>query len=201
MGKCRRREGSRGASLEDAEDFLDVERLVDGRFVGQDVEADGLSQGAALADGDDVAFLDVLEAGRAVDRHVLVPFLEAAVLAAPVQVVAADHDRALHLGGDDHALEDAAADRDVPGEGALLVDVVPLDRRLGGLEAEADVSDVSHALLAALRERPLPTDEDGILLLVGLLGLVRLAVLVPGRRHCFLFRAATHRRGPTRESR
>jgi len=43
-------------------------------------------------------------------------------------------------------LEDAAADGHVAGEGALLVDVGALPRRLGGLEPEADVLHETHAL-------------------------------------------------------
>lgn len=61
----------------------------------------------------------------------LVPLLVAAVLGDPAQVVAAQHDGAVHLGAANHALEDAAADADVAGEGALLVDVRALQR--GGL--------------------------------------------------------------------
>lgn len=40
------------------------------------VEAHGLGQGPALPDGDDVTLLDVLPAGSAVHRHVLVALLE-----------------------------------------------------------------------------------------------------------------------------
>ena len=38
-----------------------------------------------------------------------------------MEVVAADDDGAGHLGGDDTAGEDASADGDIAGEGALLV--------------------------------------------------------------------------------
>ena len=94
------------------------------------------------------------------------------VLAAPVQIIAADDDGARHFRGDDHALEDAAADRHVAREGALLVDVRALERELGRLEAKADVADVPQALLALLRERALAAEEDGVLLLVRLLRLI-----------------------------
>ena len=43
------------------------------------------------------------------------------VLGDVVEVVPTDDDRAGHLGGDDTASEDAAADRDLTSEGALLV--------------------------------------------------------------------------------
>lgn len=43
-------------------------------------------------------------------------------------------------------LEDAAADGDIAGEGALLVHVVALPGRLGGLEPEANVLHEPHAL-------------------------------------------------------
>ena len=66
------------SSLEDAEDLLHVERLVHRRLVREHVEAHRLRQRPALAHGDDVALLDVLEAGRDVDRHVLMSLLETA---------------------------------------------------------------------------------------------------------------------------
>ena len=34
-----------------------------------------------------------------------------------MQVVAADHDRSLHLRGNDHALQHSTADADIPGSG------------------------------------------------------------------------------------
>ena len=45
------------------------------------------------------------------------------VLGDPVEVVPADDERARHLGRHHDALENAPADRDVAGEGALLVHV------------------------------------------------------------------------------
>ncbi len=76
----------------------------------------------ALSDGDDVALLDE-EGRRAVRGEGLVALLVAAVLGDVAEVVAAEDNGAVHLGGDDDALEDAAADADIAGEGALLVDV------------------------------------------------------------------------------
>lgn len=92
------------------------------------------------------------------------------VLGHELQVVSAHDDGSLHLVGDDHALEDAAADGHVAGEGALLVDVAALHRLLGGLEAQPDALVVAHGALLGLHGAGL-ADEDGILLLVGLLGL------------------------------
>ena len=53
--------------------------------------------------------------------EVLVALLVTVVLGDEVEVLAADDDGAVHLGGDDGAGEDTAADRDLAGEGALLV--------------------------------------------------------------------------------
>ena len=61
------------------------------------------------------------------------------VLADVVQVVTADDDGAVHLGGLDNTREDTATDGHVAGEGALVVDVGALDGLLGRLEAQANV--------------------------------------------------------------
>jgi len=63
-----------------------------------------------------------------VDRHVAVPLLETVVLANVVQVVTSDDSRALHLQLHDDSGEDAASDRHIAGERALLVNVASLDR-------------------------------------------------------------------------
>ena len=62
------------------------------------------------------------------DGNVLVSLLETIVLAHVVQVVAADDNGACHLGLDDNAGEDAAADRDVASEWTFLVNVGALRR-------------------------------------------------------------------------
>lgn len=54
-------------------------------------------------------------------RDILVALLVTAVLGDVVQVVSADDQRPVHLGGDDGASQDASTDRDEAGEGALLV--------------------------------------------------------------------------------
>ena len=79
-----------------------------------------LAERAALADGDLVTLLDT-ESGRDVGGDVLVPLLVTRVLLDEVEVLPADDDRSVHLGGNDGAGEDTAADRDETGEGALLV--------------------------------------------------------------------------------
>jgi hypothetical protein len=58
-----------------------------------------------------------------VSRDVAVAFLVTAELVVVVEVVTADDDGALHLGAVHGALENAAADRDVGSERALLVNV------------------------------------------------------------------------------
>lgn len=172
----------------------------------QHIELHSLGQGAALTDGDNITLRQVLEARRAMNRHVGMSLLKSnnkeekaksehktakkitipigpehrrdhlifchapSVLRHELQVVSAHHDGSLHLVGDDHALQDAAADRHVPSEGALLVDVVTLDGLLRGLEAQADALVVTHGALLGLDSTGL-ANEDGILLLVRLLGL------------------------------
>lgn len=129
------------------------------------VEAHGLGERAALADGHDVTLLDA-ERWRHVGRDVLVALLETLVLLHEVQVVATHDDRALHLGREHDALEDTAADRDVAGEWALLVHVLALDGRLWGLEAEANF--LVEAWAGLLAGELLAGKEDAILLLVSL---------------------------------
>ena len=167
--------------LEDTEGLLAGVGVLGG-LVSDDVEPDGLGEGTALSDSDDVTLLDV-EGGGAVGGKVLVTLLETTVLGDVVEVVPADDDGVLHLGGDDDALEDAATDGNVAGEGALLVDVVALDGGGGGLDAKADGADEAHGLLAAVADRALAGDEDGILALVSLLVLVALDVLLSETGH------------------
>ena len=93
-----------------------------GRNNLEGVEADSLGERAALAHNHGVTLLDA-EARGDVRREVSVALLVALVLLNVVQVIHADDDGALHLGGLDDARQDAAADGHVAGEGALLVDV------------------------------------------------------------------------------
>eukprot|EP00976_Prorocentrum_cordatum_P018580 376498-Prorocentrum_minimum.AAC.6 len=138
------------------------------------VEAHGLRERPALAHGDGVTI--VAAEGRGdVRRQVLVTLLVTLVLGDEVKVVTTNDNGALHLGGLDHTVENAAADGNIAGEGALLVDVVALDCLLGGLEPEPNVLVPAGAVLA----RGLPGDHravnatDHALLLESLLILLR----------------------------
>lgn len=128
----------------------------------------------ALADGDDVTLLDG-EGGGDVRRDILVALLVTTVLLDVLKVVTADDDGALHLGGDDETLDDAATDGHVAGEGALLVDVLSVDCVLGHLEGQANVLHVAGTLLAITGNLlSLGTiDDDLALLLEGGLGLIQ----------------------------
>lgn len=91
-----------------------------GRYAIGKGATNSLAEGAALADGDLVTLLDT-ESRRDVGGDILVPLLVTRVLLDEVEVLPADDNRAVHLGGNDGASEDTAADRDEAGEGALLV--------------------------------------------------------------------------------
>lgn len=107
----------------------------------------------ALANSDDVTLLNANEGGRKVSREILVALLETVVLSNVVEVISADNDSALHLVGDNDTTEDATADVNVTGEGALLIDVGALDSGLRGLVAKTDVTPVANtASLGGLRE-------------------------------------------------
>eukprot|EP01084_Bolivina_argentea_P261752 442478_1 len=111
----------------------------------EDVVADGLGQGAALANNDVITVADTVEGGAHVNGEVLVALHVTLVLLDPVEVVAGDDQGVLHLLGLDLGADDAATDGHVTGEGALLVDVLALDGSLGGLEAQTDVLPVADA--------------------------------------------------------
>lgn len=141
----------------------------------QHVEPDRLRQRPALAD-DDCVTLTGAERRRDVRRDVPVALLVPRVLLDEVHVVPADDQRAVHLGRVDGARQNAAADRDVAREGALLVDVGTLDGLFRGLEAQADGAVEAASGLAglgALLSLALGEEVDAVLLLEGLLVLLR----------------------------
>jgi hypothetical protein len=78
------------------------------------------------------------EARRDVCSNVSVTLLITLVLLNVMEVISAHNDGSVHLGALYFATKDTAADGDVSGEGALLIDVVTLDSLLGGLETETD---------------------------------------------------------------
>lgn len=139
-------------------------------LLADDVEAHSLGERAALADGDDVTGLDA-ESGRAVSGDGLMALLESSVLLDVVKVIASDDNGPAHLGGDDNALEDSAADGDVAGEWALLVDVGTLDGGLRGLEAKANFLVESESTDGLLGHHLAGGKEHAVLLLESFLGL------------------------------
>ena len=86
----------------------------------RDLQTYSLAQWPTLSNCDLVTFLNT-ECRADVCRQVLVAFLVTGVLWDEVEVLAADDQGAVHLGGDDGAGKDTAADGDEAGEGALLV--------------------------------------------------------------------------------
>jgi len=99
------------------------------------VEPDGLGDGSALADSDDVSDLGSGESGGEMSGEVVMSLLESVVLLDVMEVISSEDDGSVHLGGQDDSLEDSSSNRDVGGEGALLVDVVSFDCSSGGFEA------------------------------------------------------------------
>ena len=86
---------------EENEDLLDVTfDVLD--FLTDDVEADGLGEGSALANSHDITGSDT-ESGGAMARHGLVALFESVVLLDEVEVVTTDDNGVLHLVGDDDA--------------------------------------------------------------------------------------------------
>lgn len=73
-----------------------------------------------MADSDLVTVLNT-ESGGDVCGEVLVALLVTGVLGDEVEVLAADDEGTVHLGGDDGAGQDTATNRDLTDEGALLV--------------------------------------------------------------------------------
>jgi hypothetical protein len=166
----------------------DTERLLSGRgtlgLVGDNIESNSLGKGAALADSDNITILNG-ECRRAVGCDVLMPLLVSAVLDNVVKVVPSDNDGVLHLGGDDHTIQNSSTDGNIAGEGALLVDKVGLNGTVGSLDSETDVLYETHGTGLGRLDSTLAGDEDGILLLVCLLGLVALGILLRNSSHIY----------------
>ena len=87
---------SKSASIE-GEGFLTGTGLLLGVNL-DNVEADGLGEGSALANSHDITLLNTGESGRAVSGDVLVSLLESVVLLDVVEVISSDNDGSLHLG-------------------------------------------------------------------------------------------------------
>ena len=81
---------------EENEDLLNVTfDVLD--FLADNVEADGLGKGSALADSHDISDAKT-ESGGAVSRDGLVALLESVVLLDKVEIITADDNSVLHLG-------------------------------------------------------------------------------------------------------
>jgi hypothetical protein len=138
--------------------------------MSNDIELDSLGQRTALSNRHNITLLHG-EAGATMSMNVLMALLETTVLCNVVKIIPTNDNRALHLGRDDKSLQNFAADRNIAGEGTLLIDIVSLDGRIGGLNAQTNVLHPAHGLDLFGINISLARDEDGIL------GLVRLFVL------------------------
>jgi len=86
---------SRGVCSEENEDLLDVAfNVLD--FLAENVEADGLGEGTALANSHDITGLDT-ESGGAVNGNVVMALLKSSVLGNEVQVIASDDNGPCHF--------------------------------------------------------------------------------------------------------
>jgi hypothetical protein len=103
-----------------------------------------------------------------VSRQVRVTLLETVVLLDKVQVIPADDNGALHLGGGNDTAQNATADGDIANEGALLVNVGTSHGGVWGLEAQSDLTNEAGQSTTTLGDG-LSANEDGRLLLVGTL--------------------------------
>lgn len=69
-------------------------------LLADNIEADGLGEWSALADGNDITSTET-EGWGAVSGDGLVALLESVVLFDEVEVITADNDGTVHLGGND----------------------------------------------------------------------------------------------------
>lgn len=105
---------------------------------------------------------------------VLVTLLIPRVFGDEVEVFAADDESSVHFCGDDSSGKNSAADGDLSGERAFLIDVCALNGSLWCPEAQPNVLVPSSPTLSdscALRSLCLLVNEDMWLLLVGALRL------------------------------
>merc|ERR550532_262972 len=142
------------------------ERFLGGGALGhlQSVELDRLGQRPTLSDSDDISELDISEAGREMDRHVLVSLLEPVVLLHVVEIVTPDNHGPVHLHLGDDSGQDPSTDRNLSSEGTLLVNVTSVFGLIGDLEAEAGIAEEPSFRWL---QSSLLVEEDGGLLLEG----------------------------------
>ena len=129
------------------------------------IESYGLRKRTALATSNDIALL-YGERWGAMDGDVLVPLFVTAVLRDVVQVIPSDNDGTLHFGGDDHASQNSSADRNVTGEGTLLVNVATFNSGIRCLNTKTNILYKTHRFLTNVTDGTLTSDKDTILLLV-----------------------------------
>ena len=157
--------------LEDAELLL-ASTAIGLRLVSNNVETNGLGQRSALANGNNISFVNSLESRGQVSGDVSVTLFKSVVLGQIVEVVTTNNNSSLHLVGDDNTTENTTTDGDVASERALLVNVVTSDGSGRGLEAQTDILEVSQSLLGELLLlKSLGESRDGSLSQKGLFGL------------------------------
>ena len=133
-----------GTRLETGETLLSSRSS---RHDTKNIETHSLREWPALSNRHSVTFV-ATEARRDVCSDVCVALLVTLIFLNVMKVISADDESAVHLCALDLTAENTTADRHITGEGALLVDVVALDRFLRGLETEANGLVPSVATLA-----------------------------------------------------
>ena len=160
--------------LKDTEELLLLDTLNLLLLHLQNIETNGLGEGTALSDSDNITVGDSLESRGQVGGDVLVPLLVTVVLGDVVQVITTNDNGPGHLGGDNHTPHDATTDGNITNPGALLVNVGALDGFPGGLESQTNILVVASGTATGLLgdTGSALTNEDGGLLLESVLSLL-----------------------------
>merc|ERR1719270_1033861 len=85
------------------------------------VEFHGLGKRSALSNGEDISNLDISEAWRQMNRHVLVSLLESVVLLDIMEIITSHHHGSAHLHLGDHSGQNTSTDGNLASKGALFV--------------------------------------------------------------------------------
>ena len=120
--------------------------LVCGRHMFEDIKFDSLCKWSTLPNCDNITFSNIDETWRAMNRHILVAFLETPIFRHVLEIISADNYCSLHLMGNNHCLQDTASDRNVTSEWTLFVHVSSFNGFFWSLETKTNTLVISHTL-------------------------------------------------------